>query len=59
MVNRFYKTVFKYNKQGYILDTWDTMAKAPVSENISAAKMSRSIKNNVMFNDYFYRIQTE
>jgi hypothetical protein len=44
---------------GYILDTWDTIAKAAVSENISAAKMSRSIKNNVMFNDYFYRIQAE
>jgi hypothetical protein len=44
---------------GYILDTWDSIAKAAVSENISAAKMSRSIKNNVTFNDYFYRIQTE
>jgi hypothetical protein len=43
---------------GYILDTWDSIAKAAVSENISAAKMSRSIKNNVTFNDYFYRIQT-
>jgi len=42
---------------GYILDTWDSIAKAAVSENISAAKMSRSIKNNVTFNDYFYRIQ--
>jgi len=34
---------------------WDSIAKAAVEENISAAKMSRSIKNKVVFNnDYYY-----
>jgi prophage antirepressor-like protein len=38
-----------------LLETWETIAKAAVSENISAAKMSRSIKNKTVFNDeYFY-----
>ena len=37
-----------------LLGTWDTIAKAAESENISAAKMSRSIKNNVVFNDDYY-----
>ena len=34
---------------------WDSIAKAAIAENISAAKMSRSIKNKVVFNnDYYY-----
>jgi hypothetical protein len=37
-----------------ILGTWDSIAKAAVAENISAAKMSRSIKNKVIFGDYYY-----
>ena len=37
-----------------ILGTWETIAKAALYENISAAKMSRSIKNNIMFGDYYY-----
>jgi hypothetical protein len=37
-----------------LLGTWDTIAKAAESENISAAKMSRSIKNNIVFNDDYY-----
>ena len=37
-----------------ILDTWQTIAKAAISEKISAAKLSRSIKNNVVFGDYYY-----
>jgi hypothetical protein len=37
-----------------VFGRWDTIAKAAVSEKISAAKMSRSIKNKVVFNDYYY-----
>jgi hypothetical protein len=41
---------------GQILQVWDTIAKAAESEGISSAKMSRSIKSNITFNnDYFYR----
>jgi len=40
-----------------VLQTWKTIAKAAAAENISAAKMSRSIKNNIVFNDYIYRIK--
>jgi hypothetical protein len=43
---------------GNILATWQTIVKASVAENISAAKMSRSIKNKTIFNDYFYSIKT-
>jgi hypothetical protein len=42
-------------RTGQILGVWDTIAKAAEAENISAAKMSRSIKNNVIFNDYYYK----
>jgi len=42
---------------GVILETWDTIAKAAISEGISAAKMSRSVKNVVIFKDYYYRIK--
>jgi len=39
-----------------VLCIWDTIAKAAQDENISAAKMSRSIKNKIIFkNDYYYR----
>jgi hypothetical protein len=39
-----------------VLCAWDTIAKAAQDENISAAKMSRSIKNKIIFkNDYYYR----
>lgn len=37
-----------------ILDTWQTIAKAATEEKISAAKLSRSIKNRVIFADYYY-----
>jgi hypothetical protein len=44
---------------GLVLNTWDTIAKASEFENISPAKMSRSIKNNLQFNnDYYYRIKS-
>ena len=40
-----------------VLNTWDTIAKAALHEKVSAAKMSRSIKNRVEYEGYFYRIQ--
>jgi len=43
-------------KTNTTLDTWTTIAKAAESEGISAPKMSRSIKNNIKFNDYYYVI---
>lgn len=43
---------------GVILETWDTIAKAAISEGISAAKMSRSVKNVVTFKDYYYRVKS-
>jgi len=37
------------------IGTWDTIAKAAEAEKMSAAKMSRSIKNKTVFdNDYYY-----
>jgi len=42
-------------KTGQILGTWETIAKAAEAENISAAKMSRSVKNKIIYNnDYYY-----
>ena len=41
-----------------VLSSWDTIAKAAEDENISAAKMSRSIKNKTIFdNDYYYKVK--
>ena len=37
-----------------LLKTWDTIAKAAVAEGFSAAKMSRSVKDKTVFNDYYY-----
>lgn len=50
------KTVEKReSKTDNLLGTWTTIAKAAESEKISAAKMSRSIKAKVVFNnDYYY-----
>jgi len=43
---------------GIVFGTWDTIAKAAAAENMSAAKMSRSIKYEVTFqDDYMYRVQ--
>ena len=44
-------------KTGAILNNWDTIAKAALYEKVSAAKMSRSIKNNVVYEGYCYKIQ--
>jgi len=40
---------------GYVLQTWDTVAKAAVTEHLTSAKMSRGIKDKTTFNDYYYR----
>lgn len=42
-----------------ILNMWDSIAKAALEENISASKMSRSIKNEVKYNNYYYAISCE
>ena len=42
-------------KTNLLLGKWDTIAKAANFENISAAKMSRSVKNKIEYNnDYYY-----
>ena len=50
------KKVFKREiKSNQILGTWDTIIKASEYEGISASKMSRCVKNKVIFNnDYYY-----
>jgi hypothetical protein len=49
------KTVEKRTiKDDALLQTWETIAKAAISENISASKMSRSIKAKTTHNDYYY-----
>jgi hypothetical protein len=41
---------------GQVLGTWETIAKAAQYENISASKMSRSVRDKTVFNnDYYYR----
>jgi hypothetical protein len=53
------KEVEKVVKEtGIVLVSWCSIAKAALSEGISAPKMSRSIKSGIVFNDYFYRIKT-
>jgi hypothetical protein len=36
------------------LNTWDTIIKAATDEKMSAATMSRYVKNKTMFDEYFY-----
>jgi len=49
------KKVYKREVQtNILLATWDTISKAAESEGISAAKMSRCVKNKIMINDYYY-----
>jgi hypothetical protein len=52
------KKVYKIDvKSKQVLNTWDTIAKAAEQEQMSAAKMSRSVKNKVVFNeDYYYDV---
>jgi hypothetical protein len=42
-------------KDDVLLQKWETIAKAATAENMSAAKMSRSVKAKTVFNnDYYY-----
>jgi hypothetical protein len=51
------KTVEKRDKTtNEVIKKWETIAKAAVAEQMSAAKMSRSIKNRVEFDDFYYAI---
>jgi hypothetical protein len=42
------------SKTNQVLNTWTTIIKAATAENMCASKMSRSIKNKIVHNDYFY-----
>ena len=46
----------KHIETHLILDSWSNIAKAAAAEGLSAAKMSRSIKNKVKFGDYYYSV---
>jgi hypothetical protein len=51
------KKVYKReNETNALLATWDTIAKAAESENMSTAKMSRCVKNKNIINDYYYSV---
>jgi hypothetical protein len=51
------KKVFKREKEtNQLLATWDTIVKASEAENMSAAKMSRYVKNKNIINDYYYSV---
>jgi hypothetical protein len=52
------KKVYKReDKTDILLATWDTIAKAALSEGISTAKMSRCVKNkNIINDDYYYSV---
>jgi hypothetical protein len=51
------KKVYKREaKTDILLATWDTIAKAAKAEGISTAKMSRSVKNKIIIDDYYYTV---
>jgi hypothetical protein len=50
---KVYKKELKTNQ---VLAIWDSIAKAAECEQFCPAKMSRSIKNKVVFNDYYYTL---
>jgi hypothetical protein len=51
------KKVYKReNETNALLATWDTIAKASESENMSTSKMSRFVKNKNIINDYYYSV---
>uniref|UniRef100_A0A6C0I9C4 MSV199 domain-containing protein n=1 Tax=viral metagenome TaxID=1070528 RepID=A0A6C0I9C4_9ZZZZ len=50
------KVYKKEDKTDILLATWDTIAKAAKAEGISTAKMSRSVKNKIIINDYYYSV---
>jgi len=51
------KKVYKReDKTDILLATWDTIARAAKAEGISTARMSRSVKNKIIVDDYYYSI---
>jgi phage anti-repressor protein len=51
------KKVYKReDKTDILLATWDTIAKAAKAEGISTARMSRSVKNKIIIDDYYYSV---
>ena len=51
------KKVYKREQNtNLLLGTWDSIVKAAETENISASKMSRFVKNKTIINDYYYSI---
>jgi hypothetical protein len=50
------KVYKKEDKTDILLATWDTIAKAAKAEGISTAKMSRSVKNKIIIDDYYYTV---
>ena len=51
------KKVYKREeKTDILLATWDTIAKAALSEGISTARMSRCVKNKTIVDDYYYSV---
>jgi hypothetical protein len=51
------KKVYKREgKTDILLATWDTIAKAALSEGISTAKMSRCVKNKIIIDDFYYSV---
>lgn len=47
------KICTKYNQ---VINTWETILKAATDEKMSAATMSRNVKNRTMFEGYYYSI---
>ena len=52
------KKVSKIDKDGNLIDSYTTIAKSAESAGISAAKMSRNIKNKVLLNGFLYAVYT-
>jgi len=51
------KKVYKReDKTDILLATWGTIAKAAKAEGISTARMSRSVKNKIIIDDYYYSV---
>lgn len=48
------KTVTKYDQQGNIVATWDTIAKAAADEGMAPCKLSHIIKDHKEFNGFKY-----
>jgi hypothetical protein len=48
------KKVEKRDQDNNILGRWDTIAQAALAENMSTAKMSRSVKGKTMYGDCYY-----